>query len=43
MIVQLVEKESYFLLKKIKDHSVNLTDDKENLNCLKLFIIKKVL
>ena len=43
MIVQLVEKESDFLLKRIKDHSVNLTDDKKNLNCLKLYIIMKVI
>ena len=43
MIVQLIEKEFYFLLKKIINHSINLNDDKKNLNYLKLYIIKKTL
>ena len=43
MIVQLIEKEFYFLLKKIKIIPINLNDDKKNLNYLKLYIIKKTL
>ena len=44
MIVQLIEKEFYFLLKKKKQIiPINLNDDKKNLNYLKLYIIKKTL